>query len=636
MAIVSNSYLPAHAGGISALYVIDLNGDGRDDVIVGYASLDPAQHAFPIRALVSTGNGLQDGTAAIFGGNVPIVDAPNNSSAPVDLNGDGKLDFLIANGGLDSRPWPGAEPTLILSQGSGYANVATTLGKSFAHSIAYGDIDGDGDVDAFLGNIFGASMAAPYFVINDGRGQFTKAMDRLPEHASTLQYSYTACALTDVDGDRDLDLVLGRGDDNSLSRVLLNEGGRFIDGQLLPGNPNPNGAADPVVNILVADLNGDGRSDLILNTAVNNYDGGGHFQVLINYNGQYSDETVGRLIIAPDAAGKGMPMNWFYRPTLADVNNDGFIDILVGSGSNTPILVNDGAGRFYALPTVVGNRYQQVVAGDFNGDDLTDLLYYRHRGEQANPDEHAHVIYGQRVETFQTGDAGANGLLGTAGNDALGGLSGNDLFLGYAGNDRMDGGDGADRVHGGLGNDTMDGGAEQDYLRGEEGDDSLIGGAAWDDLHGNMGNDIVRGGDGDDWVVGGKDLDVLFGDDGNDIVVGNLGEDTLEGGAGDDRMHGGQGGDILHGGGGNDLLLGDRGDDTITGGAGADQFWTHADAGADRVLDFNGAEGDRIKVEYGAVTISQVGQDTTLSFGTGSQMVLVGVTNFAQGWILTG
>lgn len=240
---------------------------------------------------------------------------------------------------------------------------------------------------------------------------------------------------------------------------------------------------------------------------------------------------------------------------------------------------------------------------------------------------------------FMTVLAGSDTVTGNFGNDVLASFNGDDSLTGESGNDWLEGGSGADTVLGGAGDDTMfggDAGTTFNYLWSGTGNDHIQGGAGFDNTHGNQGNDTVLGGAGDDWVVGGQDNDLLYGEAGADIVVGNLGTDTLYGGDGDDRMHGGQGNDTLQGGAGNDLLLGDRGDDTITGGTGADQFWTHADAGADRVLDFNGAEGDRIKVEYGAVTIAQAGQDTTLSFGTGSQMVLVGVTNFVQGWILTG
>ncbi len=181
-------------------------------------------------------------------------------------------------------------------------------------------------------------------------------------------------------------------------------------------------------------------------------------------------------------------------------------------------------------------------------------------------------------------------------------------------------------VQAGAGNDTITGAPVQDYLRGNEGDDSISGGAAFDDINGNMGNDTAHGNAGDDWVVGGKDQDLLFGDDGDDIVLGNLGNDTLSGGNGNDVVRGGQGDDSIAGGAGNDFISGDRGNDTESGGAGADTFHGSQDAGIDRVIDFNLAEGDKVMLDPGTTfTVSQVGSDTVIDMGGGNQMILVGV-----------
>ena len=219
--------------------------------------------------------------------------------------------------------------------------------------------------------------------------------------------------------------------------------------------------------------------------------------------------------------------------------------------------------------------------------------------------------------------------------NAVGG-SGSDSITGNALANSLVGGGGSDTIVGGAGNDTLDGGAGTSYLRGEEGDDSISGGAAFDDINGNQGNDTAHGNAGDDWVVGGKGDDMLFGDAGADIVWGNLGNDTLDGGAGNDQVRGGQGDDVLNGGPGDDFVSGDRGNDTITGGAGADLFHTFQEAGIDRVLDFNLAEGDRVFLDPGTTyTLSQVGADTVIDMGSGNQMILVGVqlSTLTPGWI---
>ena len=221
---------------------------------------------------------------------------------------------------------------------------------------------------------------------------------------------------------------------------------------------------------------------------------------------------------------------------------------------------------------------------------------------------------------------GADSFVGSSLDDLIRGFAGADTLATGAGADFADGGDGNDQVFAGLGNDTIVDPGGANYLRGDEGDDTVVGGANFDDINGNMGNDTVSGGPGDDWVVGGKDNDIVFGDDGGDLVYGNLGDDSCNGGNGNDTVRGGQGNDTLSGGAGADFVSGDRGDDTMTGGLGADIFHSSSDAGIDRVLDFNLAEGDRVQLDLGTTfSISQVGADTVVQMSAG-QVVLVGIS----------
>jgi len=219
------------------------------------------------------------------------------------------------------------------------------------------------------------------------------------------------------------------------------------------------------------------------------------------------------------------------------------------------------------------------------------------------------------------------------------GGTGADNITGNALANLIQSGAGADTVNAGAGNDTVDGGAGQSYLRGDDGDDRLTGGSSFDDINGNMGNDTVSTGAGDDYAVGGKDNDSLSGEAGGDVVWGNLGNDTQDGGDGDDQVRGGQGDDTITGGAGNDFVSGDRGNDTEAGGTGADIFHGSQDAGVDRVVDFNLAEGDRVMLDPGTTyTVSQVAGDTVIEMGGGNQMILVGVqlSTLTGDWIFLG
>lgn len=81
-------------------------------------------------------------------------------------------------------------------------------------------------------------------------------------------------------------------------------------------------------------------------------------------------------------------------------------------------------------------------------------------------------------------------------------------------------------------------------------------------------------------------------------VLGTLGRDVVTGGEESDTLIGGAGDDILVGGGGSDTILGGPGNDELIGGAGADMFVVSAlSENRNVIADFNGAEGDRLRLE---------------------------------------
>jgi serralysin len=237
-----------------------------------------------------------------------------------------------------------------------------------------------------------------------------------------------------------------------------------------------------------------------------------------------------------------------------------------------------------------------------------------------------------------------------SGADSITGGPNDDDLWGGTGDDTILGGGGDDGIAGGYAGTDRDG---SNYLRGGDGNDTIHGADAFDDINGNAGDDQAYGGPGDDWVLGGQGNDKLLGDDklwtgqgdnfsdlgeGADFVHGNLGDDTCDGGPGADTVRGGQGDDSLTGSAGDDWLSGDRGSDTLSGGAGADVFHSFGEAGLDRVLDFNRAEGDRVQLDPGTTyTVSQSGADVVIDMAGGARMVLAGVqlSTLSGDWIFT-
>jgi len=97
----------------------------------------------------------------------------------------------------------------------------------------------------------------------------------------------------------------------------------------------------------------------------------------------------------------------------------------------------------------------------------------------------------------------------------------------------------------------------------------------------------------------------------NDALTGTNGADTISGGWGNDTITGGAGNDRLDGGSGNDRFVfrAGFGDDTITG---------YTAAGSADQLQFIGFGSAR-------ATTTQVGNDVSIHFATGDDILLVGV-----------
>jgi serralysin len=142
---------------------------------------------------------------------------------------------------------------------------------------------------------------------------------------------------------------------------------------------------------------------------------------------------------------------------------------------------------------------------------------------------------------------------------------------------------------------------------------TLNGTAAADRITGGLGNTVINGLAGNDYLDGGAGADKLYGGDGNDTLSGAADNDLIYGGAGNDSLSGGSGLDLLEGGTGNDILR---------GGLSADTFLFNATSNSDIVMDFQDG-ADKIRIIGGptalsGLTITQVGDDVTVTFGTTS------------------
>jgi Ca2+-binding RTX toxin-like protein len=185
----------------------------------------------------------------------------------------------------------------------------------------------------------------------------------------------------------------------------------------------------------------------------------------------------------------------------------------------------------------------------------------------------------------------------------------------------------ADMIVGRSGDDHIEGFAGDDTLAGGAGNDVLAGGANNDVIYGNLGADVIYGNLDQDTLFGGQVNDTIYGGQGNDVVYGNLGDDVIYGNFANDNLFGGQGNETLFGGQGNDTINGNLGNDIVFGNLGADRFVFGQSSGADVVMNFNFAEGDRLDVqEQTYVTSTAADGWALITLSGGGTIEIVGLT----------
>jgi len=228
-----------------------------------------------------------------------------------DFNRDGKIDIAIfgqantgakANTGIPESQrngMPLAEVCLGNGDGTFHALAGHGLMPLIDCSVTVVDINGDGLADlAALGSTGHPKDAAGgrFLRIWTGKGDGTfgeygpQVYDRVPNSADCIVPAFNGdLAFADLDGDGDLDLLVG-GNTNDKSLYLYgNDGGRFSIVDLDKGKHgigtngvSGTGESDAVIDcrIVMEDLDGDGDADIVLNGV------GGSMQLLVFQNGR--------------------------------------------------------------------------------------------------------------------------------------------------------------------------------------------------------------------------------------------------------------------------------------------------------------------------------------------------------------
>ena len=240
-------------GAESAPAVADVDGDGDPDLVLGNRI---SQHNPRTGALEYFEN---RGTASKpewhSAGALDIGGTFNYAPALGDLDGDGKPDMILGT-------W---QHVLAWYRNTGAAgpgrfaladSAIVTLTRGSNATPTLGDVDGDGDLDLFVGEGSGTIN----FYRNDGTKQEPKFVLVSDEYLGIQAGRRSAPALMDVDGDGDLDLLVGN--ESGELQLYTNAGTRTAPefrrdtSFVLHGSFN----AIPAV----ADMDGDGTPELLL------------------------------------------------------------------------------------------------------------------------------------------------------------------------------------------------------------------------------------------------------------------------------------------------------------------------------------------------------------------------------------
>jgi hypothetical protein len=323
----------------------DLNGDGNQDIVVANGLSNS------VSIFLGDGHGGFTKKPDVVMPAWPYPASTNGTSSQSsldwvqigDFNGDGKLDLIALNpgGGLNAFPAGG-------------------------HGSA-GDL----------------LPGAWYFAAGNGDGTFkTPVSLPLPISGTTALLSPYESAAADLNGDGKLDLVmtpklaLGANVNNAAWVLYGNGDGTFRVGQVIVG-----GAEDAYPeNPKLKDVNGDGKLDILLtggeatSNAPAQVGGGSTFSVFLNKgNGTFEPNDVSYMV--QPVGGR----NAIYLEQ-GDFNGDGKIDTAVSLGSMNEVAVflGNGDGTFQPPRNISGGvsqpQFTNLEVADMNNDGFDDLI----------------------------------------------------------------------------------------------------------------------------------------------------------------------------------------------------------------------------------------------------------------------
>ncbi|MBN2329642.1 MAG: VCBS repeat-containing protein [Candidatus Omnitrophica bacterium] len=268
-----------------------------------------------------------------------ITDAMGSGVAVGDYDNDGDDDiyFVCGRPELD-RPDPQWRNALFRNDGGAFTDVTETAGvgdAGFGMCAVWGDVDGDGWNDLFVGN-YGENALYK----NNGDGTFSNVSRK----SGVNDPGYAAAAVFgDVDRDGDLDLFVGN----------------YVD--FAPDKHGEMRTNYHGVDVFMGPLAFPHQNDLI-----------------------FMNDGKGVFVNRAEEAGINASKSRAMGAVLFDLENDGDLDLYVTNDSTyNHVLHNDGAGHFEDISFLSGGAFTEsgvegasmgVISGDYDNDGYFDLF----------------------------------------------------------------------------------------------------------------------------------------------------------------------------------------------------------------------------------------------------------------------
>ena len=275
-----------------------------------------------------------------------------------DVNGDGWLDVAVSvyigQAGFNS---PGKVKLYLNNSGTLSSNPDWISGDLvYSFSCAFGDADGDGDLDLAVagGESYYNHPEQPRIYYNNGA-----TLESLPSWKATAsQYSYDV-NWADFDNDGDLDLVFAG--ESTPNRIFENINGTMSVTPIWQSTD----ASQYANSLFVGDVNDDGYLDLAISDN-SQLGGSGRFKIYLNNSGTLNTTP----FWTSTFSGYGSGIN------LADIDNDNDLDLITGGWWQPVRIYLNTGGNFNTNPEYTSTStsvVEVIVMGDIDKDAVQNV-----------------------------------------------------------------------------------------------------------------------------------------------------------------------------------------------------------------------------------------------------------------------